>query len=372
MLEYIGKYNKGTILIDTVEENVVTQLYSILNHPAFANSNIAIMPDCHIGNGAMVGFTMSMNEYVVPSVIGVDIGCGITAYNLGHLTTKSEKLDNFIRKNIPSGAGVHDKSLIEPTFIKQLIKNLDLNEGHVMCSLGSLGGGNHFIELDKDEHNNIWLVIHSGSRNLGLQVAYYHQAKAKELMKEIYNGSSAYFGLEYLPIDQGGQQYIEDMVATQKYASLNRELMAKLIIEKFYKLRIDKLEKIESVHNYIDLQNKIVRKGAISAQEGEKVIIPLNRAYGCLIGTGKSGAEYNYSAPHGAGRIMNRGEAKHKVSLEAYQKSMKGIFTTTVSKRTLDESPMVYKRPKFIIENVSNLIDIEQTIKPVYSFKADE
>lgn len=370
MLEFIGKYNKAKILVDNVEENVITQLYSILNNPAFENSNIVIMPDCHIGSGAMVGFTMTMNEFVVPAVIGVDIGCGVLAYNLGRINSKCEKLDNFIRKNIPSGADVNDNYLIEPDFVKSLIKKLDLNEKHVMCSLGSFGGGNHFGELSKDDDNNIWLVIHSGSRNFGLQIAHYHQDKAKEYMKELYTGS-AYKGLEYLKIDINWKEYIEDMQIAQKYASLNRELIAKQIIEKFYKLQINKLERVESIHNYIDLNNKIIRKGAISASAGERIIIPINRAFGSLIATGKSSIENNFSAPHGAGRIMNRSEAKHKVSLEAYQKAMKNIFTTTVSKRTLDEAPMVYKRPNFIIDSVKDIVDIEKIIKPIYSFKSD-
>jgi len=370
MLEYIGKYNKGIILADVVEENVVSQLYNILNNPAFENSNITIMSDCHISSGVMVGFTMSMNKFIVPAVIGVDIGCGVSAYNLGKVTVKCEKLDNFIRMNVPSGAHTHDKSLVEPIFVRDVIKKLDIDEQYVMCSLGSLGGGNHFIELDQDEKHNIWLTIHSGSRNFGLQVAQYYQNKAKDLMKELYGGS-AYHKLEYLTMDKGGQDYIDDMQTAQKYAELNRDLMAKLIIEKFYKLQFNKIEKIESIHNYINLEDRVIRKGAISAKDGERVIIPMNRAYGCLIGTGKSGSQYNYSAPHGAGRIMNRSDAKSKVSLEAYQKSMKGIFSTTVSKRTIDESPMVYKRPKFIIENIQDIIDIEQTIKSIYSFKSD-
>lgn len=371
MLKYIGKYNECTILIDNIEENVVTQLYSMLNNPAFENSNISIMPDCHIGSGAVVGFTMTTNNFIVPSVIGVDIGCGIDAYNLGKISSKRDKLDIFIKNNIPSGSNIREKSLVEPDYIAPIIKKMKLDGAYMYKSLGSLGGGNHFIELDIDEHNNNWLVIHSGSRNFGLQVAKYHINKAKDYMKEVYGGG-AYNGLEYLDINKdNGIEYINDMQIAQKYAELNRELIAKQIIEKFYKLQFKKVEKISSIHNYINLKDNIVRKGAISAHEGEKVIIPLNRAYGCVIGTGKSSKENNYSAPHGAGRIMNRGEAKYKITLEKYQYSMKNIYSTTVSKNTLDESPMVYKKPQFIIDSIKDIVNIDSIIKPVYSFKAD-
>lgn len=372
MMEYEGKYTKGKILIDNFEGNIVNQLYSVLNHPAFEGCNVSVMPDCHIGKGVMVGFTSTMKDMIVPSVIGVDIGCGVSAYNLGRLKkVKADKLDKFIRKNIPTGSGTRDKYIVEPSFIKPLIDKMNMDYKKVMGSLGTLGGSNHFIEIDKDDNNNFWLVIHSGSRSFGFIVAKYHQRKAKEVMKNIYGGS-AYHGLEYLPMNQGGEEYIKDMQLAQKYASLNRETMARLIIEKFYKLHFETLEKIETIHNYIDLKDNIIRKGAISAHKGERLIIPFNMQFGCVIGTGKSSKENNYSAPHGCGRILARSNvSKSKKALEQYKKAMKGIYTTSVSKNTIAESPMAYKKPKLILENISDLIDIDFFVKPVYNLKPE-
>lgn len=368
MIEYQGKYTKGRILIDNFESNVVSQLYNILNHPAFKDCNIAIMPDCHIGKGVMIGFTSTINDMIVPSVIGVDIGCGVSAYNLGKLkSVKCEKLDNFIRKNIPIGSNIRDERIIEPTFIKTMADKLDIDYKMAICSLGTLGGGNHFIEVDKDNDNNLWLVIHSGSRGFGFGIAKHHENKAKEQMKKIY-GASAYNGLEYLLKEQGGEEYIKDLQIAQQYASLNRDTMARLIIEDFFKLNLKAINKLESIHNYIDLKDNIVRKGAISAHEGQRVIIPFNMQFGCAIATGKSSKENNFSAPHGAGRVMARSNVSED-KLEQYQKVMKGIYTTSVSKKTIGESPMAYKRPKLILENITNLVDINFFIKPIYNLK---
>jgi RNA-splicing ligase RtcB len=292
-------------------------------------------------------------------------------------TIKAEKLDNFIRSNIPYGPNVHEEALAEIDEFKSLISKLGISESHVFKSLGTLGGGNHFIEVDKDDDNNFWLVIHSGSRNFGLEIANYHINKAKENMKKIYTGA-AYHGLEYLTFNEdgtgGAREYINDMYTGAFFASVNRELIAKQIIEKYFKLdfyNLDKIKRIESVHNYISAVDNIVRKGAISATNGEKVIIPFNMAYGCAIATGKSSEKYNFSAPHGAGRIMTREDAKHKVDMDFYKKSMKGIYSTSVNKHTIDEAPQVYKKPKFILESIKDLVDIEFFIKPVYNFKAD-
>jgi len=370
MIELIGKYNKAKIMIDNVDGDTISQVYNILNNPAFEGTDISIMPDCHVGSGVVVGFTMKVNKFIVPSVIGVDIGCGIEAYKLGRLKKlKLDKFDDFIRKNIPSGVGIRKKAAIEPEGIYEACKKLNLRYNEILCGIGTLGSGNHFIELDKDEENNIWLVVHTGSRRFGYEVARYHQHKAKELMKEIYTGS-AYNGLEYLTYDNGGKEYIDDMQLAQKYAELNRAIIARDIIEDFFKLRFEETEVIKSVHNYINLQDNIIRKGAISAHKGQKVIIPFNMSFGCLIGVGKGNEEHNFSAPHGAGRVMSRSAAKDKISLEVFQKSMKGIFTTTVCEKTIDESPMAYKKPKVILENIKDTVEEGFFIKPVYNFKA--
>ena len=372
MLEFQGKYNKGKILIDYVESNVVSQLKTILDKECFSNTNIVVMPDCHMSSGGvMVGFTMTLNDFIIPSIVGVDIGCGVTAYNLGRLkAVKCEKLDRFIRKNVPVGMNVHDEPVIEPEEIAEAISRLDFNYKHVMCSIGSLGGGNHFCELDKDENNNYWLVIHTGSRNFGFEIAQRHMNKAKENMKKLFGES--YKGFEYLSDEEDKQAYLRDLSIAQKFASLNRETIARIIIKKYFKLDFDSVKKIESIHNYIDLENNILRKGAISAKEGEEVIIPFNMAFGCAVGIGKSSEEFNFSAPHGAGRVMSRTDAVHKVAKEAYEKSMKGVFSTSVNKHTLDESPMVYKKPKLILENIKDLVDISYFMKPVYNLKAEK
>jgi len=373
MLEFNGKCNNGKILLNAVDTNVISQLKTILDNECFSNSNIVVMPDCHMSSGgAMVGFTMTLNDVIIPSIVGVDIGCGVSAYHLGRLkSVKSEKLDKFIRKNIPIGTEIHDEAVSEITEeIADAIKRLEFNTEYVMRSMGSLGGGNHFIEVDKDENNHYWLVIHTGSRNFGFEIAHHYMKIAKQNLKSIFDES--YKGFEYLSKTEDKEAYLLDLKAAQQFASLNRETIAKIIIGKYFKLDFDKVKKIESVHNYIDMEQNILRKGAISAREGEEVIIPFNMAFGCAIGKGKSGSSFNYSAPHGAGRIMSRTEAVYKVDLDIFQKSMKGVFTTSVSKHTLDESPMVYKKPKLILEHITELVDIDFFMKPVYNLKADK
>ncbi|MGG2027741.1 RtcB family protein [Gottfriedia sp. S16(2024)] len=372
MIEFNGKHNNGKILLDYVDTNVITQLKTILDTECFANSNIVVMPDCHISSGGvMVGFTMTLNDFIIPSIVGVDIGCGVSAYHLGRMkTVKSEKLDKFIRKNIPIGSNIHEEPVIEPVEIAEAIERLNLNYMYVMNSIATLGSGNHFIEIDKDENNHFWLVIHTGSRNFGFEIAKHHMNVAKENMKQLFGEN--YKGYEYLSKQEDKDAYLRDLSIAQHFASLNREMIAKIIIEKYFKLDIESIKKIESVHNYIDLQNNILRKGAISASEGEEIIIPFNMAYGCVVGKGKSSGDYNYSAPHGAGRIMSRTDAAYKVDLDVYQKAMKGVFTTSVNKHTVDESPMVYKKPKLILENITEQIDIDFFMKPVYNLKADK
>lgn len=372
MITITGKYNSAKVMIDNVDGDTISQIYTMLNNPAFRDTNIAIMPDCHVGAGAVVGFTMKMNEFIVPSVIGVDIGCGIEAYNLGRpKKLKLEKLDEFIRKHIPTGPCIRKEAITESDLFYETAHKLKLRHSDVLKAIGTLGGGNHFIEVDKDEEGNYWLVIHTGSRNFGYEVAVYHQGKAKKLMKEIYTGS-AYTGLEYLPMEKGGLEYIEDMQLAQNYASLNRKAIASILIEDFFKLDYQEVESIKTVHNYIDMESKIIRKGAISAKEGERVIIPFNMSFGCLIGVGKGNPEYNCSAPHGAGRVMSRSAARDKISLEIFQKSMKGIYSSTVNSKTIDEAPMAYKRPKAILENITAAVEEEFFIKPIYNFKSEK
>jgi RNA-splicing ligase RtcB len=346
MITYKGKYNSANVMLDEVEETTEQQIRGFLNHPAFAHTYIAIMPDCHAGAGAVIGYTAKMNDYVIPNVIGVDIGCSILACKMGTLEGKmiwssspslGKGLDDFIKKRIPSGfarrreppVSKYDDKVIE---IIQLANKLELDVYDVLCQLGTLGGGNHFIEVNRDPEDNYWLVIHSGSRNFGLKIATYYQDKAKELMKKMFIEKEEYKNLEFLPLDMGGSEYIEAMKIAQGFASSNRKLMAKMILEGVFSLDMEKVEQIESVHNYINFEDNIVRKGAIQALEGQRVVIPLNMRDGSLIGTGKGNPKWNFSAPHGAGRVLSRKKAKETLTMEEYQNEMSGIYTSCINK----------------------------------------
>lgn len=370
-----GKYNSATIHTDNIDESCLGQVYNMLNNPGFANANIAIMPDVHMGKGSVVGFTMTFNHLVNPSVIGVDIGCGIDAFNLGPLTIDLEQFDRFVHQAIPAGSNIHEK--INKKIVKSspqlesLIARVAPGEHkRVMHSIGTLGGGNHFVELDKDESGDIWLVIHSGSRNLGLQVCHYHQRVAKQAIKAEYQGAGAYHGMEYMSLADGGEAYLQDMQIAQNYALENRAAMARVIIEEFFKLRFANCEHISSVHNYLNFSDQIVRKGAISAHSGERVIIPLNMRDGCLLATGKGNQAWNYSAPHGAGRLRRRSETKELVSLEEYQAAMTGIYSSCIGESTLDESPMAYKDADELQSLIGDTVIVDANIKPIYNFKA--
>ena len=373
MLTYKGKYNSANVMTDIVDEATVTQIYNFLNHPAFADTYIAIMSDVHCGMGCVIGYTAKMNNYVISSVIGVDIGCGVDAYSLGQRPADFEALDKFIRENIPSGSRVRGKTLDIGNAllydIEKICKKIEADENYVRLGIGTLGGGNHFIELDKDDAGNLWLLLHSGSRRFGMEIATYHQRKAKALMKEMFIGA-AYHDLEFLPMNNGGKEYLQDMTVAQEYAEANRHNMAKIILEGFFGVDVDQVPSIKSVHNYINFSDNIIRKGAISAHEGEKVIIPLNMRDGAIIGTGKGNAKWNFSAPHGAGRNYSRKRAKAELSLDQFQKEMVGVWSSCVSQHTLDESPMAYKNKDEILATLDETVTVDTIIKPVYNFKA--
>ncbi|WP_028582354.1 RNA-splicing ligase RtcB [Desulfogranum japonicum] len=374
-MEITGKYNSATIFTDTIDEAALSQLYNMLNIPCFQDSRIAIMPDVHMGKGSVVGFTMSSNRYINPNVIGVDIGCGITALNLGQVHINLEQFDNFVHSAIPAGSDIHStintqRAAAVPELDKLIRKVAPTEHQRILLSIGSLGGGNHFIELDKDDHANIWLIIHSGSRNLGLQVCRFHQQKAKQALKEEFKGAGAYHGMEYLTHENGGNEYLSDMRIAQAYAELNRLTIAQILTEGYLSQKLSHCRQITSVHNYFNFADNIVRKGAISAHKGESVIIPLNMRDGCIIGTGKGNPEWNFSAPHGAGRLLKRGEAKTLISLAEYKEAMQGIYSTCVSERTIDESPMAYKDTNELQQLITDCVDIETIIQPIYNFKA--
>ncbi len=372
MLTYTGKYNTAIVFVDEIDETTVAQIYTFLNHPAFANTKIRIMPDTHAGAGAVIGFTCVVTVYIIPNVVGVDIGCGIDAYRLKVGSVDFEQLDKFIRKYIPSGFAHQSKPVVKAQGefferLQEVCSHTEQGFEGVVGQLGTLGGGNHFIEVDKDE-DSFWLTIHSGSRNFGLRVANFHQKKAKTLMNEEFDGADAYKGLEYLPMDKGGKEYLEDMKVAQEFALLNRQLMATCIMDSFFNAQ--PTEQVSSVHNYINFKDNIIRKGAISAYKGERLIIPLNMKDGVIIGRGKGNEDWNFSAPHGAGRILSRRKAKDTLSVDVFKEQMEGIWTSCICQETLDESPMVYKDRDLILDAIKDSVEVEKVLLPVYNFKA--
>lgn len=352
-----------------IEPIAVNQIYNLLAQPPFEHSKVRIMPDVHVGNGCVVGFTSTMQDKVIPNVIGVDIGCGMLTVNLGKLEIPFESLDKFIKEHIPAGSRIH-KNYADIEIVKQLkcYKEFrDLKKAY--CSLGTLGGGNHFIEIDKSEEEEYYLVIHTGSRNLGLQVAKYYQKMAVDACKHA-TGEEKY--RSKIPSEfcylQGDEMngYIHDLRICQEYAKVNRREIADKIM-KF--LGVHRAESFETVHNYID-EDGIIRKGAISAKAGEKLIIPINMKDGCIIGVGKGNADWNCSAPHGAGRLLKRGEVKELFSVDEFKQEMEGIYTSTANESTIDESPMAYRQMGEILSLILPTVEVQKIVKPVYNFKA--
>lgn len=405
MLEVKGKYNIAKIFTDVVDNETISQIITLLNQEFTQDSKIRIMPDCHAGAGCVIGTTMKIHNKVVPNLVGVDIGCGMKLVELGKSNINFEELDCFIRNNIPSGMNVNDEVLDNSINLKEL-KCFEFlkNDLYLMKSLGSLGGGNHFIEVDKDDEENYYLVIHSGSRNLGLQVAKYYQRKAIEYHKNLIFDKQKEKKTIIEQLKKEGKQqliqkalkeideklvkthipedlcyvegplfddYIHDMDICQKFAVINREVIAKKICL-FLKLNYNSLNGFETIHNYINMEDMILRKGAISAYKDQLVLIPINMRDGCIIGKGKGNVDFNYSAPHGAGRLLSRSEAKEKINLEDFERTMEGIYTTSVNQSTIDESPFAYKPIESILENIKDTIEIVKIVKPIYNFKSSE
>jgi tRNA-splicing ligase RtcB (3'-phosphate/5'-hydroxy nucleic acid ligase) len=374
-MDIIGRYNTAKVYTDIVDSETLSQIYQLLNIPAFADTQIRIMPDVHYGSGAVVGFTMTMNEFICPKVIGVDIGCGVSAYKIGQVDFSLPEFDTFLRANIPSGREVNssrrDKYFDLTLELGALIEKVGLKDyDRIIKGIGTLGGGNHFIELSVDDEKNIWLIIHSGSRYLGLLVCEFHQQRAREQLINKFQGAGAYHNFEFMPVNEGGREYIEDMKLTQQYASTNRRIMAQVLIEGFFSKKFKACTSIESVHNYIDFADKVIRKGAISAAKDKLVIIPMNMRDGSILARGKGNADWNFSAPHGAGRILSRGDAKELITMNEYKESMKGIYSTSVLESTIDESPMAYKSMDVILPKIQDTVEIISMLKPVYNYKA--
>jgi len=360
-----GKYNQAHVMIDEIDDSTRSQIQNFVNNPSFKGSYIAIMPDCHAGAGSCIGFTMQMNDRIIPDVVGVDLGCGMLSckFNIEHLDLPA--FDYFIKENIPSGFSINDKKYAGPDFFSETARKIGMDEGRASRSIGSLGSGNHFIECGFGSDGKLWVTIHSGSRNFGLQVAKYHTNKAKELCEKWGADTQ---GIPFLLVDSPeGQDYISDQLIGCCYASVNREVMMDRIERFFYKTRIDL---IESRHNFID-ETGMIRKGATPAHEGQRVIIPFNMRDGLALCVGKGSKKYNYSAPHGAGRILSRTKAKQSLDVNNFKRDMEaaGVYTTTADETTLDEAPGAYKDMSVILENIKETVDVVEMIKPVYNFK---
>ena len=367
MKEIKGKNAVALVFTDNIDTKATEQIQQMCNQDFAKEAKIRIMPDVHAGEGCTIGTTMTVTDKVVPNIVGVDIGCGMYTVKLNTTNLDMKKWDAAAHY-IPSGFNVWN-TIQEEFDLTQLNCYSELvGIERLSKSLGTLGGGNHFIEIDKSQNGDYYLVIHSGSRNLGKQVAEIYQKKAIEKLDKEYSGVKIQKDLCYIHGDVL-QQYLHDIDICQKFAKRNRELMAEKLLKY---VGVSGVESFTTIHNYINLNEMILRKGAISARKGEKVLIPLNMRDGSILAVGKGNPEWNYSAPHGAGRIMGRMEAKRILSMEEYTSLMNGIYTTSVNAGTLDESPMVYKPAQEIIDAIGDTVDVIEVIKPVYNFKASD
>ena len=400
MIELNGKYNSARVFTDVIEQDAVTQIIAFCSQPVSEGARIRIMPDVHAGAGCTIGTTMTITDKVIPNLVGVDIGCGMETVRLKETHIELQKLDKLIYEKIPSGFAIREKPhrYSEKIDLEELFCIKHIDPLRAEKSIGTLGGGNHFIEADKGEDGSIYIVIHSGSRHLGVEVAKYYQNEAyrrlnKSSDKEVNElivrlkaeGKQKQIQTElkklentkttdvpkHLAYCEGElfDQYIHDMKIVQQFAMLNRQAMMDEIIKGMH-LHI--AEQFTTVHNYIDTDTMILRKGAVSAQAGEKLLIPINMRDGSLICTGKGNPDWNCSAPHGAGRLMSRSQAKQSFTVSEFRKQMDGIYTTSVNAQTLDECPMAYKSMEDIVDNIGDTVEINEVIRPIYNFKAGE
>ena len=400
MLEVKGKYNSAKIFTDVVDKASVAQVIELCNQPFTAKSRIRMMPDIHAGAGCTVGTTMTITDKVVPNLVGVDIGCGRETVHLREQHLELQKLDKLIRAKIPSGFSIREKAhrYFDEIDLTELYCYRQINPLRAEKSLGTLGGGNHFIEVDRDDEGGLYLVIHSGSRHLGLEVAAWYQNEAyqrlnkssksdeaaliaklksegrdKEIQKAIRKLKNTKQTSIPKPLAYAEgelfEQYIHDMRIIQRFAVLNRRAIADDILKG---MGLHAQDSFTTIHNYIDTDAMVLRKGAVSAKAGERLLIPINMRDGSLICIGRGNEDWNCSAPHGAGRLMSRSQAKQSFTVSEFKHQMDGIYTTSVGKATLDECPMAYKRMEDIVSNIGETVRIERIIRPVYNFKAGE
>lgn len=398
MIELKGKYNEAKIFTDLVDEASVSQILLLLNQEFASGSKIRMMPDVHAGAGCTIGTTMTITDKIVPNLVGVDIGCGMEAIKIKERHIEPQKLDKLIYEKIPSGFHVREKThrYFDKINLEELCCKKQAHLQRAEKSLGTLGGGNHFIEANKDGDGNIYIVVHSGSRHLGLEVANYYQEagyqelngtakkdidaliadlKAQGRERQIEKSIQALKNTKRTDIPRqlayvsGSllEQYLHDMKIVQRYAQLNRQAMMDEIIKG---MKFHVVEQFTTIHNYIDTEAMILRKGAVSAKKGERLLIPINMRDGSLICVGKGNDDWNQSAPHGAGRLMSRSAAKESFTVCEFKKQMDGIYTTSVNKDTLDECPMAYKGMDDILSNIGDTATVERIIKPIYNFKA--
>ena len=398
MIEIKGKYNTAKVFTDSLDSASTAQLINLCNQPFTEGATIRLMPDVHAGVGCTIGTTMTVTDKIVPNLVGVDIGCGMHVVRLTEKKIDFAKLDKVIRSEIPSGMQIRKKPhpYAREWDVTSLFAHRHINADRAELSIGTLGGGNHFIEVDLDDEGNLYLVIHSGSRYPGKQIAEYYQklgyerlnqssetdealliaalkreGRSKEInaaLKKMKNVKRTDIPRDLAYVEgKDMDDYLHDIAIMQEYADLNRRAMAHTILKE---MKLHAEESFTTIHNYIDTKRKILRKGAVSAMEGEILLIPINMRDGSLLCVGKGNADWNHSAPHGAGRLMSRSEAKNHFTVSQFKKEMEGIFTTSVGADTLDESPMVYKPMEEILSQIGPTVEVKKIIRPLYNFKA--
>lgn len=369
MIEIKGTYGEAKVFTNELDSSASGQIKALCEQPFIAGSKIRIMPDVHAGKGCTIGTTMTIGDYVVPNLVGVDIGCGMLTVQLEEKRLNLPELDSFIHQNIPYGRDVRERTHRSHGRINledlRCYKKVDTRRAKE--SLGTLGGGNHFIEVDKDDDGTLYLVIHTGSRNLGLRVAELYQKRAYNAVGGRKQTEIPY-ELAYLTGEEK-DDYLYDMAFMQRFAELNRRIIKEVILDG---MKLHEADSFTTIHNYIDTDAMILRKGAVSANEGERLLIPMNMRDGSLICTGLGNEDWNCSAPHGAGRRFSRTEAENSFTVSEFKKQMEGIYTTSVSKDTLDECPMAYKPMEEILQNIGETVRVECIIRPIYNFKASE